>query len=762
MADGSDIEVTTRGRDSTATSRQRSTFGFENPVMVAVYVLLAVALAVFYSTQIGYQVEKPAWACNWALLIFANIALSIFVLRVSDSVENKKTEASISAKGIFIISLGVVITVGLYSCIELFVVLKPVIPPIFHGDWSKGITFDTLPEQAAKQNNVIRLLAMWIYNHLHGYSGACANLAVRFDADGKSWGCLQDKGHYRDFLWWYVPALLILLVATVASAVGMAILAHTESEGGKKSLSRIGDAEGQPADAAFIARMRQTLTDKQAELVKLRQTFDADASARKTVEGQIDDLRTQLSVLEADLSCVETAAAEMTRIKAQADALEQKLAPCIAGLSAATAAIFQDVMKVFARARQDLSLAPQGLMGHATALRKKIDDAKAAIAAKGVPGTGNDLAARIARLEGEIEALTTWLKAVDAQVKPTLKRVDFDEHGQVVIPGLLMSGRYQFSEAEGPQTHPGLLLFFTAVLLTVNNFAIAPEISPAINPGVGYLAANLAAFGALGVLTYFVLKLFRRRDAGAPLPWLSWLVTVIALVLTAILAWIISQMAPTTITLPQQKPVVTPPPVIALQPMTVSCDMGTNLAGQVTDGGTADNKAGDKRHTTVAWTYGSAEQIDLVEASPSQCRIDLAGDPKPKYAIAVGIASQEGQGDQFKLAARRASKLADVFHTQHPDAGLYLLVVAKHNQDGHDLAPTRYADAKLVTRDQRQAVLLGGNVDAETSDPAKLFGLAGTQFGSNLKLSEYAMQCFYRRNGKNWVKIDPACQDVPQ
>lgn len=744
MADGSDYEITARGQQSTAKPRARSAFGFENPVMVAVCVLLTIFLAVFYSTQIGFQPEKPAWACNWALLIFANIALSILVLRLTDAIDNKKPEPGISARNIFIISLGVVITVGLYVCIELFVVLKPALPQLGIGSWQTGFGFKPDAVQATEQNNVIRLLAMTIYNSLHHYDQACVGIntgdhPVKLvgDLKGKTFGCVQGE-NYVDFLWWYVPALLIALVLTITAAVFARNLAQAESKGGKKSLSRIGDTDADNADADFIARIRQALADKQAELLKLRQTYDAEAGARKTVEGQIANLQTQLSVLEADLSCVETAAIEMVRIKAQADALEQKLAPCIAGLSGATVAVFQDVMKIFAKARQDLGMAPQGLNAHATALRKKIDEIKARIGGVTLPAT--DTAARIARLEGEIEALTTWLKASDARVKPSLKAVELDEHDQVVIPGLLVGGRYKLSEVsdENP-AHPLGMLIFAAVLLTVNNFAIAPEISPAVNPGGWYPAANIAVFAALGVLTLFVLNLFRRRDATTTVPWVSWLVTAGAVLLSIVLAWFIAHLPP------PPKPVVIlppPPPAIRVEPMTVSCEMATDLSG----------KAG---RTTIAWTFGSPEQVSLFEAAPSACRIALKDDPEPKYAVAVGIASQEGGGDQFALSAQRAARLADVFQLQHDKAKVYLLVVGKHKQDGHDMMSVKPDPLHLATSEQRQAVLLGGNVDKETQDSVLLFNDAVGQLKQRLSLGEYPLQCFYQHDSKTsaWTAV---------
>ncbi len=753
MADGSDYEVTKRGQSSTVKPK-KSAFGFENPVMVAVAIVLTIVLAVFYSTQIGFQPEKPAWACNWALLIFANIALSIFVLRLTDAIDNKKPEPGISARNIFIISLGVVITVGLYVCIELFVVLKPALPKIIGGNWKTDFGFHPEASQATEQNNVVRLLAMTIYNSLHHYSAACDGInagkhgvELVGELKGKTYGCVQDKT-YIDFLWWYVPALLTTLVLTIAAAFWARNLAKAESKGGKKSLLRIGDTDADTADADFIARIRQALADKQAELLKLRQTYDTEAGARKTVEGQIADLKMQLSVLEADLSCVETAAAEMARIKAQADALEQKLAPCIAGLSGATVAVFQDVMKIFAKARQDLGIAPQGLSAHATALRKKIDEIKARIGGTASPVT--DTAARIARLEGEIEALTTWLKASDARVKPSLKTVELDEHDQVVIPGLLVGGRYKLSEIsdENP-AHPLGMLIFATVLLTVNNFAIAPEISPAVNPGDWYPLANIAVLAALGALTFVVLNLFRRRDATTTVPWLSWLITAGAVLLSIILAWIIAHLPP------PPGPVVIlppPPPAIQVEPMTVSCEMATNLNGK-------DGKAG---RATIAWTFGSPEQISLFEAAPAACRIALKDDPEPKYAVAVGIASQEGGGDQFALSAQRAARLADVFQSQHDKAKVYLLVVGKHKQDGHDVTPVKPDPLHLATSEQRQAVLLGGNIDKETNDSVLLFNEAIAQLKQRLPLGEYPLQCFYQRDSKTsaWTVVQTTPKDA--
>ena len=750
MADGSDYEVTKRGQSSTVKPR-KSAFGLGNPLAVAALVVLAVVLAVLYSNHIGYQLDKPAWAFEWALLIFANIGLSIFVLFVGDSLDNKPAESSFSARSIFVISLGVVITVGLYCCIEFFVTTKPAFVSLHDWDWkdfTKDVKFEGTVEQMREQNNIIRLLGMWLYNYGHNYAHACDEAyrdgvkVVGYQVGKASYGCMEEA-HYSDFLWcWYIPALALFELVTIICAGLMVVLATVEAKGGRKSLSRL-PGSGGDMGADLILRIRQELAAKQAELDQLRRDHNAAAGARRAAEAQVADLRTQLSVLEADLSCVETAAAEMSRIKAQADALEQKLAPCIAGLSGATVAVFQDVMKIFAKARQDLGIAPQGLSAHATALRKKIDDIKAQIA-RGLPAPGSDASGRIARLEGEIETLTNWLKASEAQVRPTAESVELDEDGQVDIPGVLMSGRYELKEGE-TKKHPVLMLFFAGLLLTLNNFAIAPEISNAIDPKQHYFEVNIGILAVLGILACYALTLFRRREAGPKWPWLSWLIATASLVTSGVLLYILSH-------LPVSPPPPPPPPLsaIILQPMTVSCDLGRNIG----------SPTGPR--TTVAWTFGSPEQIDVIQASPEACHIALKDDPNPKYAVAVGIASQEGSGNQFKLSAQRAARLADIFQSEHKHAKLYMMVIGAHKKDGVDAAPTLYRDAHLTTRNQRQAVLLGGNVDTETKDPVLLFNDAVGQLGQSLTLDEYPLRCFYQRDPKTltWTVVQTTPKDA--
>ena len=728
MADGSDYQgATTQTKPGRAKPVPAgSGFGFASPLAMAALVVLIIFMALGYSNRIGYQLEKPAWACEWALLILANIGLSLFVLFVGDRVDNKKPEDAISAKSLFIISLGVVITVGLYCCMEFFVIAKPTFLAMAEKGWvnsALSFRFQGNAEQTHEQNNVIRLLAMWSYNHLHEYGQACASVPkVNLSGDvnaAQTYGCIEEA-HFHDFRRWYLTGLALVFAMTVTCAAFMAVMAAQEARSGKKSLALIGEPDAN-ADADLIARIRKQLADKQAELEQLRRDRDAHAGARETAEKQVAALRAELARLETDLNCVEMAAAEMARIKAQADGLEQKLAACLSQVTAATAAVFQDVMKVFVKARTDMGGAPKGLSDYAATLRARIADIRGKIAG-GVPAAGVDMSARIARLEGEIETLSNWLKACEAQPRGTVRSVALDEHGQVVIPGLLAGGRYELREASEPKTHTWLMAGFAILLLTINNFAIAPEISHTINPEPLYGWANLGLAIVLGVLGVFAMSLFRRRDAEARTPWLSWLIAAAAVLLSAILAYMLTHL-----------PSPPPPPAVPLKPMTVNCDMGRNI-------GEADGP-----HTAIAWTFGSASQIDLIQASPSQCHIQLTGDPSPKYAIAVGIASQEGAPEQFDLAYRRADTLARVFLADHKTAPVYLLIVGQHAHDNQDLAPSVYTDPHIATRDQRQAVVLGGNVDATARDATKLFGAAQTQLGLSLPMGEYTMRCFYRQ-----------------
>ena len=684
MADGSDDHFGKSDLSSTDISQVRKaksrSFSLANPWLSALCIIIVIVLTVVYSVTLGYQVEKPYWACEWAVLILASLGLSLVVQAVSDGIEGKHRE-KLTVMPLFIISLGVVVAIGIFTVSEFFVLAKPTFPSLDNKHHSFGL--DIVPENFVEQNNIVRLFFSYVYNHIFGlYQHTVDGQVVCADSTAyASSVCAKSPVLLATA---YLICLVLLVGLTFATAWRMGTVVHRQKEAQKISLKRLSNLEHADSSQASIADRQAKAT---TELKRLEGELAGKKQALANLQSQTQSQRAELDRLQAAHAVLSPNAGGMNDLDSRTVKLWQDLMAGRETLSGELLNQLSDILKLLAPARDAIGAQMQALAALVARIAARIGELRT--------GVEKNVAA-LSALQSDISAIEHGianqksLLAILAELNPDR---DAAADNRIIPLGngqyfdVTREGRYGL-EVHDVEDSYNELMPLTVLLLALNSFIIAPEIKMEHGPNDFYFLANVLVLVGVGIPAFYLMKLFRQGDERQSKPWLSWLIAALAALMCGVSIWqwlhpITSPDKPGTCHPEYQvcvspPPPPPPPPTPSLEAVPLNCP----------------------------WVYGASGTF---ESRLGTCILpaDLS---TAQYLVVVGTASQEGsdaQKQQQQLAQNRAVALAARLSAEKIKAPIFIVNLGQATPRKPGLTPEETGKQRL------EWILVGRNNPGE-------------------------------------------------